>query len=258
MPTRTAARLATRTAVAASLALAVLGAHAASVTHNYQLNGSLNDALGGPALGDYGGVVGASSYAFGPGQGLSLSGGIANTADYSIEMQFSFDSISSYRRILEFKNGTSDAGLYNLNSALNFYNIVTGSGGAFAAGDSVNIVVTRDAATRTFVGYVDGVLALSFTDAFDLAVFSGPNGIANFFRDDNVTGGENSAGRVDFIRVFDGAMTGTQALCLQTNSTAACGLGDDRGGAVPEPAPVALLGAAALALAASRRNKRRA
>jgi hypothetical protein len=59
--------------------------------------------------------------------------------------------------IVEFKNRQSDQGFYNFNTALQFYNEVTGPTGAFAPFVDVHVVLTRDGTTGQFVGYVNGV-----------------------------------------------------------------------------------------------------
>ena len=70
-----------------------LGNAQSALTHDYQLNGSLADTLGGPSLVSAGGVLSANGYSFGANQGLSLSNALGDNGNYSIEMQFS----SAYR-----------------------------------------------------------------------------------------------------------------------------------------------------------------
>ncbi len=53
------------------------GAAAPNLIHTYDLNGSLADALGGPALVANGGTLNATNYSFGPNQGLTLTGALA-------------------------------------------------------------------------------------------------------------------------------------------------------------------------------------
>src|SRR5262249_32305612 len=88
-----------------------------AASHIYELNGSYADALGGPPLTPAGGTLGPSGYTFAEGQGPSLSSAVSPTT-YSLEMLFRIDDTSSYRKLLDFKNRTSDDGLYNLNGAL--------------------------------------------------------------------------------------------------------------------------------------------
>jgi hypothetical protein len=159
---------------------------------------------------------------------------------YSIDFSFAFDTVDGYRRLLDFKDLGSDTGLYVLSSALNFYNLVTGDS-AFAVQQMARVTVTRDAAGN-FTGYVDGVQQISFNDASQLAVFSEPSQVAHFFRDDNVVSGEHSPGFVDYIRIYDVALSASEVASLQAP-------------AVPEPGTWALwlAGLAAVGAAARRR-----
>jgi hypothetical protein len=183
-------------------------ASAASLAHDYELNGSLADSLSGPSLVSDGGTIGANVYTFGADQGLNLSNALTNAGDYSIETRFEFDTLSGFRKIIDFKNLASDNGLYDLSTALNYFNFTTGPNGAFSAGQFADLVLTRDSATNQVTGYVNGVEQITFTDSTSDAVFSGPNNIMHFFEDDNVTGSrESSAGSVDFIKIYDGALS---------------------------------------------------
>src|SRR5271165_6304635 len=78
-------------------------ASAATLTHNYDLTSSLNDTLWGPPLVSDGGTLSASGYTFGANQGLSLSSALTDAGNYSILMDFSFSTLTGYRKILDFK-----------------------------------------------------------------------------------------------------------------------------------------------------------
>lgn len=184
-----------------------------NAAHVYELNGSLRDELGGPRLVSYGGTLNATNYSFGPDEGLSLSNAIV-PGDYSIEMIFNFENVYSWNRVVEFKNrgddGGVDEGWYVYNSTLQFYPVSYGTDEPFVAHVDAHVVLTRDDATDLVVGYVNGVEQVYFTDSTDMAVFSGPGNIIHFFIDDLVYSGEASAGVVDRIRIYDGALSASK------------------------------------------------
>ncbi len=243
------------TAVALFSAASVPGSQAQVVTHIYELDGSYSDSLGGPALSPLGGTLNPTNYSFAANQGLTLSNGLVDPANYSIETIFNFTTLSGFRKIVDFKNRTSDNGLYDLNTALNFFPVTTGPAGAFSAGVNAHLVLTRDGVTKLVTGYVNGVSqsSFSFTDSSDFAVFTGPSNIAQFFIDDPGTGGEASAGVVDRIRIYDGVLSGAQVTAL-FNGGPPPGLPIN---GVPEPsAMVMLMGAGAAGLALLPRRKR--
>jgi Concanavalin A-like lectin/glucanases superfamily/PEP-CTERM motif len=222
---RTAALL-----IAATLALTGLPALAAPQPIHLYLMDDASDVYGGPALTGLGGSFGvaqsgAVGYQFGAQQGLSLSGALP-TSVYTLDFTFSFSSLSGYRRLVDFKNLASDAGLYSLNAALNFYPVVTGSSAAFDTDTLARVTLTRDAAGLVS-GYVNGALAISFSDSGNLATFSGPGAVAYFFRDDNAVGGEASAGFVDYLRVYDVSLSAAEVAALPSP--------------VPEPAAALLM-----------------
>jgi len=105
-----------------ALLLALPAAWGSTLTHDYDLTSSLNDQVGSAALVSLGGSISGSGYTFAANQGLNLSSALANIANYSILMDFSFQNLSGYRKILDFKNLASDDGLYNLSTDLNYFN----------------------------------------------------------------------------------------------------------------------------------------
>jgi Concanavalin A-like lectin/glucanases superfamily len=201
----------------------------ADLIHDYEFQNTLADSLGGPSLTSLGGTAGPTSYNFGAEQGLSLSGALtpAQAATYTIDMYFEFDTLSGFRKILDFKGLGSDNGVYNLSTDLNYFNFSFGPNGAFTPGTFARVDLTRDNSTGVVVGYVNGVQQISFTDSTSDAVFNAANNIINFFQDDNVTGGrESSAGSVKQIRIFDTALSASEIAAL---------------GTVPEPSSVVMI-----------------
>jgi hypothetical protein len=103
-----------------------------------------------------GGNLGPSGYSFPANQGLTLSG-VLNAPAYSIDLSFSFDQVSGFRRLVDFLNATSDPALYVLNGPLNLYNITSRPSVAFTAQTMARVNLRHDAGGM-FAGYVDGVL----------------------------------------------------------------------------------------------------
>ncbi len=238
--------------VIAAVLLAGAVAHAQTPSHVYDLNGSLADALGGPAItNNSGGVLGANGVSFGINQGLSLSG-VLTSATYSVETQFRLTDTAGYRKLIDFLNRTSDSGLYNFGGAMTFYpGLGNGFANSITPNTSTHLVITRDGVTNAFTGYVNGVSQFSFIDNTGASLFSGPNNIAYFFIDDVTNGGEASAGFVDYVRTYNTPLTQAEVSNRFANR-------DVTFVAVPEPGSVALLVSAAplpLAILARRRRK---
>ena len=131
------------------------------------MNGSFADALGGNAIVSGGGTLGGAGYTLdAASQGPNLTG-VGITDNYSIEMKFSIDDISGFRKLIDFKNRTADTGLYNLNGAQNFFNVITGPGGAYTAGAVAHLVVTRNGTTDQFPSepYLSDPISTQFTQS---------------------------------------------------------------------------------------------
>ena len=230
---------------AGCLSFAAISQSVGALIHEYALDGTLADSLGGPSLLANGGTLNPTDYSFDPNQGLSLSNALPNPAKYSILVDFSFSSLSGYRRIIDFKDRASDTGLYDLNTAVNFFTVTSG-GAVFVPDAPVLLVITRDATSGMVVTYIDGVPQISFTDNTNLAVFDAGNAIIHFFIDDLAVPNEASAGSVSEIAIFDTALS---ALDVTT-------LGGPGGAIVPEPGS-GLLCLSALATCLAGRLRRR-
>lgn len=138
--------------------------------------------------------------------GLSLNIGslITNHSVYSVEIVFSFQQVSGYRRILDVQDRSSDNDFYILNGALNIYPVA--SGAAFTADSFHDVVLLVNNGTVNF--YLDGGAATTVNT--DVMTITGNT--PNFFLD-NYQGpaqSEYSSGSVASIRVYNEAVsTGT-------------------------------------------------
>ncbi|MFT5107899.1 MAG: hypothetical protein ACI9UA_003534 [Pseudoalteromonas tetraodonis] len=201
--------------------LALIGfvAHAAAgqlLVVDYQFNDTLASAVGTAAsLEQIGEPIFQSEsvdgvdqrvLAFAAGEGCRLLNASQTLGEaHTIVVLFRFDSNSSWRRVLDYRNRKTDWGLYSYYGNLNFYNVTTGIGGAIQPDNYVQIALTRNE-QGTVRGYVNGVPEIDFHD-------SGPNAtldvddILTFFQDDTVVSGEHSAGAVSRIRIWDDALS---------------------------------------------------
>ena len=203
----------------------------ASLKADYQFQNNLTSSAGSPPpLDTIGGGsntfvsdvvrgVSTSVLEFPQHNGLSLSSASAIIPGnvYTIAALFSFDSISGYRRIVDFEDGSSDNGLYNYDGKLVFYksSVVWSAAATMSAGSYSQVVITRDAA-KNVIGYVNGAQQFSFADSSDEAVISA-NDRLKFFRD-NTSGsntGEASPGAVSRIRIYDYVLSAAEVLALE-------------------------------------------
>jgi hypothetical protein len=224
----------------------------AAVVANYQFQNTLSSTIPSApdlvpfVLGSYSSVsIGGTPttvYNFGKQQGLSLDATGLISDNYTIAALFSFDDISGYRKILDFKNLTSDTGLYTLGGQLNFYNNAI-DGPTVGPGTFFEALLTRDSSTKLVSAYFDGTPVFSFTDSADLAVISTDN-LLNIFQDDLAVPGENSSGSVAGLRIFDKVLTDAEVAALDLRTPSAV------------PGPLPLFGAAA-AFGWSRRLRKR-
>lgn len=209
----------------------VKGQPTAGARADYRFQQSLVDTLGnGRAMAQIGPDAGEVSfitdtvdgqqrvvlhYPWNVGLRVPLDDILPDPGVYTIAILFKPETTGGYVRVLDFKNGTVDFGVYLHGGGLMFYNKAPASGVSFADGSYHQAVVTRDAAGR-LAGYVDG--SPSWIDVDDTGrdgVFDA--GWIRLFRD-NETGGhsnEASAGNVARIRMYPHALTAAQVAALE-------------------------------------------
>ncbi|HJY32018.1 MAG TPA: LamG-like jellyroll fold domain-containing protein [Actinomycetota bacterium] len=190
---------------------------------DYRFHGSLGSRVGAaPDLVEIGegtiaftdeGMIGRSVLSFARGDGLSLTPpSVIEGTEYTIEVLFRFDRVDGYRKIIDFRDGSDDSGLYVLDGCLNFYPRRPHASFAIEADSYVQVVLSRDSSARV-VGYVDGIRQFAFRDTDVLAEIASQT--LRFFVDDSVTEGEeSSSGAVSQIRLYDRPLTASQVAAL--------------------------------------------
>ncbi len=191
-----------------------------SVTHIYDLNGSLTDTMGGPALVAAGGTLNATGYSFGPNQGLSLSNGFLDPADYSIELLFNFTTLSApeSQKIVDFRNRIGDTGFYTFNASLTFCCPSNVGANNLSSGVDAHVVITRDGGTHQSEAYLNGVLQFSILEGSGRGIVLG-NLVHFFIDDEDHLPLEAGPGAVDYIRLYHGPLTGPQVVSLYQGGT---------------------------------------
>lgn len=171
-------------------------------------------------------------YNFNGGAGLvAQTNGVISPNTYSVVFYATLAPIGSsdIAKLLDFKNLTSDAGVYNVANIPTFYNATTqvanGTTPFPIDGSFAQFVLTRNA-TNTVSVYLNGALEFSFLDSGSLAVIDDPSSTNEFlhlFFDDNqntiVTNGlnlEDANGSIARLRLYDGALTTAEVSALDT------------------------------------------
>lgn len=206
---------------------------ASSLVADYQFRDSLNSSVNNaPALTN----LGSNSFdsatvddstrrvlSFEPNNGVSLvpTTGLVSGQSYSIVMLFSLTSTFGNYRLLDFKNGTSNMGLYCSFEGLDFRGVASSNNRVIKPNNFVQLVMTRSAEGDVTV-YINGVRQFFFADTAGNATI-GPNNTLRFFRD-NTGDGEASAGVLARIRLYNAVLSGSEIASLDRlpNQQAGC------------------------------------
>ena len=155
---------------------------------------------------------GETVYHFDQNSGLSFDNNVSNFIgeSYSIELVFKFENLSSWKRIIDFKNRSSDNGVYAKDGKLNFYNVTISSDAPFTVNEYSHLVVTRDTSNNNlFSMFINGEFINSFNDNNELSLLNA-NNVLHFFQDDLAVGNEASAGEVALIRLYNYALSASE------------------------------------------------
>jgi hypothetical protein len=190
------------------LALVISSPAHSALIKSYDFNGNLSDTLGvgNDLIQNNGGSISNGFFNVGLNTGLKLTDALIDTENYAIEIRMKVtDDLSSWNKLIDFLDLTSDNGFYLFGDDFDFY---VNGGQIFPANVNLDEFFTvsfeRDAGQITV--YLDNVLLGSFVDGSNQAVPT--TNVLNFFEDDSVTGkGEAFVGVVDFIRIHSDAQT---------------------------------------------------
>lgn len=219
--------------------------YGASLEADYQFQNNLTSSVAGaPALTPVGtGTVAFATetvdgqprtvYQFntvgGVGAGLrAQTDGLISNSAYSIVFYARIDALSTgLSKLIDFKNLSSDAGLYTALTFPTFYNAVTPEDASLTAYPTTfaQLALTRSAA-GTVTTYLNGTSLFNFPDTNSLAVIDDPNSANEylhfFFDDPNstiVNAGatiENPSGAIARLRLYDGDLSAAEVAALDT------------------------------------------
>lgn len=239
--------LLSRFIVGASLALLAFSPISAAVLiHDYTLRGSLFPANGGPPLSAVGGNITALGYVF-AGNPITMGTIPAVSSNISLEFSFTFRVQAGDLEPGPFSAVAISPGVYSIASPLVLRSVETSSPLSMPHDVTFHFVLTRRSTTDSVMGYVNG------TPQFVLSqnIGSPPAMISAGFNFSMREGSDvtlaSLGGRVDFVRIYHGALTPSEVSELFTNGAPL---------AIPEPETYALFGAGLIAFFLSRRRKK--
>jgi hypothetical protein len=214
-------------AVAACLVFAP-AAGAATLIGDYQLQGTLASSGPGPGLSQEGDIVrfqtenvmGTSRQVatFEEGVGLSMqpAGFHSNDPENSIVMTFRLLDDTGYNRVIDWSAGTQDNGIYDYSRKASYYRPGFGE-----AVDSAGTVFGSNTYSTLALTMLPGASPLTRVFVNGAQVLQSPHsetvigGYVKFFVDGSGgTTGEQSAGAVSCIRVYEGLLTDAEIAAI--------------------------------------------
>lgn len=145
---------------------------------------------------------------------LQPTTGIVSNEAYTIDMLFKFAEVTGYRRVLDFKNGTSDNGIYVLNGKIRFHGGGGTTGSTNIAANTYNQLTVSRTVSGVVTLYINGLQELTFNDTTSEGVIN-PSNALRFFKDDGT--GESSGGSVARIQLYN---CGSRAMSAPSNLSA--------------------------------------
>jgi hypothetical protein len=145
-------------------------------------------------------------YRFIRNSGLQFDNNLAGhfvDSTYTIELYFVFDELGSWKRVIDWKNRTSDHGAYVYNGEINFYPWVYSNSAPVVAGEYTYYVVTRNGVTNDLKVYTDALVEVEFNDNTYDGVIDTAYNVLNFFQDDLQVQNEASSGAVALLNIYN-------------------------------------------------------
>ncbi len=214
-----------------SLALiSSLPAFSQNVTYSYNFNNGFNELYSrGPVLSSA--CTGTTAtetlpitvtkkvYHFDKGCGIVFNDATKNflsAGSYTIELYFKLDTVSGYKKIIDFDSLSQDAGYYNQSGKVVLYPNPASPDSMIPQGQYTYLAITRNATSKLMYMNCNGVTAGTYTDNTDKYVYDA-NKLLVFFQDDKSTNGEQSSGAVAMIHISNYAMDSTTVKSNYTN-----------------------------------------
>jgi len=156
--------------------------------------------------------VNKGAYNFDKGCGLVFMDSATNllaSGSYTIELYFKLDTITGYKKIIDFDSLGADAGFYNQSGKLVMYSNFTSADSVVGAGAWSYVAITRDGSSKVMYVYHNDKVLGTLNDNSDQYIY-GTEKLLIFFRDDNNTSNsEQSGGSVGMIHISDYVMDST-------------------------------------------------
>jgi hypothetical protein len=125
--------------------------------------------------------------------------------EYTIEIYFVFDDLSSWKRVVDWKNRKTDYGAYVYYGELNFYPYIYSDVAPVVEDQYTYYVITREAQSEKLTIYTDAKIEIELTDTPGDALLDSDN-VLNFFHDDLVVPNEASSGAVAMLKLYNYAL----------------------------------------------------
>lgn len=204
--------------IAVLVALLLPAAATANLQADYRFEGDLNSDVGGaPKLKETAGdgsfghdSVGDHTngiFKYKKGTCLRLANAqkvIKSATSYTIAMTVQLSDVDGYNKLVDLDNQTTEYGLYVDDKTLYPYS-TDYSGEIIRAERYYDLALAREPSGQ-LRGYVDGRRRVQTQDPDDELVL-GADKILHFLCDDEVTGTEESGGRIARLRIFDNAIS---------------------------------------------------